>query len=221
MEQPDVRVAIDQNCVCIFYKVMQDGTRKAFGTGFFFMENDLVATARHILEDHANAREPCNLIIRPAHSVEGCLADQCIYHIEQDLALIKLKSPHPVVPLRPCMGTSEGFLCIGYDPPTDAIMVRPVPTFHTPLPREGKHSTTFSFEWDAPINPGNSGGPLIGSDGGVAGILSGITRQVESSDQVPRIGGRARAIFIGPLVDLYLRWKQDPESIPSIHVPFT
>src|SRR5262249_14920582 len=127
---------------------------------------DLVATARHIMEDHANASEPYTLLVRPAQSPEGCLAVHCVYHVEQDLALVKLERPYPVAPLLPCMITTNGFLFIGYDPPAEAILVRPVPTFRTPEPREGKLSTTFSFEWDGPVNPGNSGGPLIGSDGG-------------------------------------------------------
>jgi S1-C subfamily serine protease len=80
---------------------------------------------------------------------------------------------------------------------------------------------TFVFEWDRSVNPGNSGGPLIGSDGGVAGLLSGISTQVESSEDTARAGGRARAVFIGLLMDLYARLKHDPESIKSIDVPFT
>jgi Trypsin-like peptidase domain len=214
-------VHIDRNAICIFYRVKEDGSRKPFGTGFFFMENDLVATARHIMEDHAKAREPYTLLVRPSQSHEGCLAVQCLYHIEQDLALVKLEKSFHVVPFRPCWGTKEGFVLVGYDPPTESITVRPVPKFYTPEPRDGKHSVTFLFEWDGPINPGNSGGPLIGSDGGAAGILSGISRQVESSEDTAEAVGRARAVFIGPLMDLYGRWKRDPESIKSIDVPFT
>ena len=216
-----MRIQFDGNAICVFYKMTQDGACRPFGTGFFFMEKDLVATAKHIMQDHANVNEPYTLIIRPALSPEGCLADQCLYHIEQDLALVKLKRAYPVVPFLPCMGTNEGFVCLGYDPPTEAIMVRSVPIFHTPDPREGKLSITYSFEWDGPINPGNSGGPLIGPDGGVAGIISGISRQVESSEQVATAKGRARAIFIGPLTDLYHQWKRNPDSMRSIHVPFT
>ena len=216
-----MQIQLDKNSICIFYKIKEDGTRKAFGNGFFFMENDLVATARHIMEDHVNAQEPYALRVRPSQILEDCRAVQCAYHIEQDLALIKLERGYPVVPLRPCFETKEGFFCIGYDPPTESIIVRPVPKFYTPDPREGKHSTTFFFEWDGPINPGNSGGPLIGSDGGVAGLLSGISMQVESSEDTARAGGRARAVFIGPLIRLYQEWKLDPDSIPLIHVPFT
>ena len=212
---------LDKKSICIFYKIEEDGTRKAFGTGFFFLDNDLVATARHIMEDYANAQKPYTLLIRPSQLLDGCFPVQCAYHIEQDLALIKLERAYPVVPLCPCMETKEGFFCIGYDPPTESIIVRPVPKFYMPEPRDGKHSTTFFFEWDGPINPGNSGGPLIGSDGGVAGLLSGISMQVESSEDIARAGGRARAVFIGPLMDLYHQWKQDPDSIPLIHVPFT
>jgi hypothetical protein len=216
-----VNVQFDPNSICVFYKVTQDGTCKAFGTGFFFMENDLVATAKHIMEDHANARQPYTLLIRPSQLSEGCLASDCVYHIEQDLALVKLERSYPVVPLRPCSGTNEGFTFIGYDPPTEAIVTRPVPTFYTPEPREGKHSTSFFFEWDGLVNPGNSGAPLIGPDGGVAGVTSGISKHVESSEHVGGGGGRARAIYVGPLMGLYLQWKLDPDSIPSIHVPFT
>lgn len=216
-----MQIQIDPNSICVFYKLKEDGTRKAFGTGFFFMENDLVATARHIMEDYANAQEPYTLLIRPSQLLEGCFPVRCGYHIEQDLALIKLERGYPVVPLRPCFGSTEGFVFVGYDPPTESIIVRPVPKFHTPDPREGKHSTTFFIEWDGQVNPGNSGGPLIGSDGGVAGLLSGISMQVESSEDTARAGGRARAVFIGPLIRLYQEWKLDSDSIPLIHVPFT
>jgi hypothetical protein len=216
-----VNIRLDKNSICIFYKFTQDGAHKAFGTGFFFLESDLVATAKHIMEDHANAREPYTLLVRPSQSHEGCLAVQCLYHTEQDLALVKLERSYPVVPLRPCFETKEGFVLFGYDPPTESIIVRPVPKFYKPEPREGKHSTTFFFEWDGPISPGNSGGPLIGSDGGVAGILSGISRQVESSEDASQAVRRARAVFIGPLMDLHMRWKLNPGSIETIHVPFT
>jgi Trypsin-like peptidase domain len=216
-----VNFQLDKNSVCIFYKFTQDGARKAFGTGFFFMENDLVATARHIMEDHANAREPYTLLVRPSQSYEGCFAVQCLYHVEQDLALVKLERSYPVVPFRPCFETKEGFVLLGYDPPSETIAVRPVPRFYKPEPWEGKQSTTFFFEWDGPVNPGNSGGPLIGTDGGVAGILSGVSRQVESSEDTSQAAGRARAVFIGPLMDLYARWKSDPTSIKTIDVPFT
>ena len=61
-----VEMRLDKNSVCIFYKIKDDGTRKAIGTGFFFIDNDLVATARHIMEDYANAQEPYTLLIRPS-----------------------------------------------------------------------------------------------------------------------------------------------------------
>ena len=173
------------------------------------------------MEDHANAREPYTLMIRPSQLSEGCLASECVYHIEQDLALVRLEKSYPVLPLRPCSGTNEGFIFVAYDPPTEAIIARHVPRFYTPDPREGKHSTTFVFEWDGPVNPGNSGAPLIGADGGVAGVISGISRHIESSEHMQQGGGRVRAIYVGPLMNLYLQWKLDPDSIPSIHVPFT
>jgi len=162
-----MQLLLDKNSICIFYKIKDDGTRNAIGTGFFFIDNDLVATARHIMEDYANAQEPYTLLIRPSQLLNGCFPVQCAYHIEQDLALVKLKRGYPVVPHRPCFETKEGFVLVGYDPPTESIIVRPVPKFYTSDPREGKHSTTFFFEWVGPINPGNSGGPLIGSDGRV------------------------------------------------------
>ena len=97
-----MEVQIDRNSICIFYRVYEDGTRKPFGTGFFFMENNQVATARHIMEDHANAHTPYALLVRPSQSLEGCFATECVYHIEQDLALVKLERGYPVVPLHPC-----------------------------------------------------------------------------------------------------------------------
>lgn len=214
-------VAVDKNAICIFYKLTGDGSCRGIGTGFFFMENDLVATCKHIMEDHANAQVPYGLLIRPSQSSEGCLAVECVYHIEQDLALVRLAKKYPVAPFRPCMSTDGGFHYIGYDPTTESMIVRHTPTFFTPDPWEGKRSNMFLFEWNGLLNPGNSGGPLIGSDGGVAGILTGVSRQVESSDDARKEPGRARAVYIGPLTELYVGWKNNPESIPRLEVPFT
>jgi hypothetical protein len=141
-----VNLQLDKNSICIFYKIKEDATRKAFGTRFFFMDNDLVATARHIMEDHANAREPYALLVRPSQSLEGCFAVKCACHSEQDSALVRLARTYPVVPFRPCMRTNEGFVLLGYDPPIEPIIVRPVPKFYTPEPRDGKHSMTFFHE---------------------------------------------------------------------------
>jgi Trypsin-like peptidase domain len=206
--------------ICVLYKLTQGGDRIGIGTGFFFLENNLVATSKHILEDHASTQVPYVLIVRPSQLSEGCTPFECSYHTEQDLALIKLARPYPVVPLRPCVKTENGFIYVGYDPPTNSLIVEHVSAFYTPAPWEGKHSTMYFFEWDGAINPGHSGGPLIGSDGGVAGMLMGVSRQVECSDDTHVTKGRARAVFTGPLMDVYGRLRYDPASIPLLDVPF-
>ena len=113
-----MNLQIDPNSISIFYKIKDDGTRKAIGTGFFFMENDLVATARHIMEDYANAQKPYTLLIRPSQLLDGCFPVQCAYHIEQDLALIKLERGYPVVPLRPCFETKQRRILLHWIRPT-------------------------------------------------------------------------------------------------------
>jgi Trypsin-like peptidase domain len=219
-----------KNSVCILYRITQEGVRRGIGTGFFFMDDNIVATSRHIMEDHANAQWPYGLLFRPSQSSEGSWAVECGYHIEQDLALVKLERRYPVIPFKPCHGTTSGFTYIGYDPSTESMVVERVPTFFPSLPREGKHSITHFFEWNGILRPGNSGGPLIGDDGGVAGILTGVANFVEQagvSNQFERSSaatphsGRCRAVFCGPLMDLYLRWMHAPGSIKRLDVPFT
>lgn len=210
-----------KNSICVLYRVTPEDELRPFATGFFFMEDNLVATARHVMEDLENAREPYGLIVRPSQSRDGSLVEECAYHTEQDIALLKLVRRFPVRPLGPCSQANSGFVFIGFDPPTASIVVRPVPKFRTPVPWKGKHSITYLFEWDDCINRGSSGRPLIGSDGGVAGLLSGVPHRVNcSSDEIPP-PSTARAVFIGPLLDLYARLKTNPDSIARVHVPFT
>ena len=214
-------LSFDKNAVCVLCKLTQDGECIGIGTGFFFMEDDLVATCKHIMEDHAKNQVPYSLVIRPSQSTEGCLAVQCVYHIEQDMALIKLERRYHVRPFVPCIGTNNGFTYVGFDPLSRSLVVRHIPTFYTPDAWEGSHSTIYFFEWDGSLTPGNSGGPLIGSDGGVAGMLIGFSSQVDRSDKVQTAQSRARAIFTGPLTDLYLRWKFDTDSLRIVENPFT
>ena len=212
------------SAVCVFHKEEQDGSRTAFGSGFFFMDRDLVVTSRHIMEDHANTNRPYRIRIQPCNSTDVYKVLQCVYHIEQDLALLRLDHPHPIKPFRLCNRTERGFCYVGYNPASAAIEFGEVPRFTTPEPWEGRGSTTHFFEWDGTIPRGSSGGPLIGSDGGVAGVLTENGREVESCDAESNVTtskkARARAVFIGPLMDLYFRWKYRPTSLKEVAIPF-
>ena len=210
--------------VCVLQRLDTNGPGSILGSGFFFMENDLVATSKHIMQHQACTVSDYVIAIVPSQSTELLKPVQCYYHTEQDIALLRLEKAAAADPLRPCTGTQAGFIYAAYSPTLSKIKMQHIPTFHTPEPWEGKHSTTFFFEWDSPIEPGNSGGPVVGTDGGVAGILTELGLAADSADadgnsvNVKQI--RSRAVYIGPLLDLYARLKQDPNSIPTIEEPF-
>src|SRR5260370_1403507 len=115
--------------ICVLYRARQDGSRSGVATSFFFMEDDLVPTAKHVMEDHENSREPYSLLIRPSQSRDACRAIECVYHIEQDLALIKLEKRYPVTPFRPCLRTEKGFTYVGYNPTNESLEAQYIPKF--------------------------------------------------------------------------------------------
>ncbi len=211
--------------LCLMVRIEEDGSQRIFGSGFFFMDNDVVATAKHILQDIEDSKTHCYLGVFTKEVPELLQPIQCVYHSEQDLAFIKLNKPNSnVQPLQPGYKTEAGFIYAAYDPIANRTFVARVPAFMTPPGRETNNSVTHFFEWNTPTMPGNSGGPLVGTDGGVVGILSGVVRRGSSANceghRDPTAQGIARAVFIGPLVDLYRRWKFFPGMIREDFTPF-
>ena len=220
-----VDVSAKVNSLCLLHRIEQDGSSRVLGSGFFFMDKDVVATAKHIMEEVENARSPFFLRIQPVGSNQLFKAVECCYHAEQDLAFVKLDRPHDdAPPLIPGFSTEAGFMYVAYNPRAGRPLVKFVPSFRTPPPRETDNSITHFFEWDSPTDPGNSGGPVIATDGGVVAILSGVASEVEVADCAGRSDGatmyRARAVWIDPLMRTYLRWKHNPESLLRDQAPF-
>ncbi len=210
--------------VFIIHRINPTGTSNVIGSGFCFMENNLAVTSKHIMQHQALADPPYSLRLQSAWSAELIKPVNCIYHNEQDIALLTLETPSPATPLLPCRGTQAGFYYAAYSPKFAGIKIHYIPRFYLPEAWEGKHSTINFFEWDGPIERGNSGGPLVGTDGGAAGILTeigvtvGATDVDGNSENITQT--RSRAVYIGPLQDLYARWKHNPQFLLPTTEPF-
>jgi hypothetical protein len=220
-----VDVSTTAKALCVLLRIEQDGSSRPLGSGFFFMDQDVVATAKHIMEEVENARSPFWLRIRPVGTHEVYRPVECAYHAEQDLAFLHLDRRHRGVrPLIAGARTEAGFMYFAFDPNLGVPFAKRVPLFRVPEPRERRHSIEYSFEWDDLIHPGNSGGPLVATDGGVVAILSGVSSDVESADCEGRPFGpresRARAVWIEPLFHTYVRWKTNRGSMLRDSVPF-
>jgi hypothetical protein len=171
MQQTQVEIA--NRSICAFCQVDDAGTHRAFGSGFFFMQPNLVATARHVVEDVMASRRPTYIMNGTGSRARVAQAwfptDPGI-----DLALIRcdgpdLRAPHtPLYPASFKMNQAGGCIAIGLCLRRSNVELRnwTIEANHILHFQETKRDRGDSFEWVVDFEHswmagGFSGGPVL------------------------------------------------------------
>lgn len=144
------------------------------GTGFFFSDNGLILTNRHVVSSNANRESQVEL-------ADGTtLPTKTIYISRQeDFAVLEPLRPSRQKPLPICYSSypvaGEEVLALGSPRGLANTITRGIVSgvrrsesdFESVVPK----GTTL-IQTDAAVNPGNSGGPLVNTNGEVVGIVT-------------------------------------------------
>jgi S1-C subfamily serine protease len=146
-------------------------TEYGTGSGFFFHDSHLVATALHVVDD-------ADHIIVQANDGQRTTGRVVAYSREHDVALVELKTPFQGVrvlePHRGFIDIGEKVLVVGHPFSGLENQVKELRGLLNWSLTQGVVSAV-SASWiqtDAAINPGNSGGPVMDAHGQVLGVVS-------------------------------------------------
>jgi hypothetical protein len=203
---------IDQRAICVFCQIDDGGTHRAFGTGFFFMKNNLIATAKHVVEDVVASQRPTYVMNGKG---KGAKPEECWNHPYVDLALVKCASKDlnaPDVPLFPAgfqFNRGGGCVGVGYSKLKSDTKNRiwAAEAFHIKTFNELRRDRANSIEWTIEfendwMEGGCSGGPILSAGGGVIAVLIESATQNAPGNSPSNVRtGRATSIY--PLVDCF------------------
>ncbi len=185
---------IDSNSVGLVIDRQFD---RIIGTAFVFIKPDWVITAKHVVIEHGAWRQNLGL------SFKDGKADACGLYADPnvDLAVLQLnRSPckHPLFPAHIAFAGQTGLVTAGYRPTKTtesggiSIEVNSVPSFWSER-RDRTVGTEEVICFDAQFSEGgHSGGPVLGTGGGVIGVV------IENFREGDRL--IARATSIAPIV---------------------
>ncbi|GAB4356962.1 MAG: hypothetical protein Kow0026_17000 [Oricola sp.] len=153
---------------------LADDQPTSSGTGFFVNAGGWLVTNRHVTDGCARVE------------VQGYGEGQnLIEHPSDDLALLRVKTANPVMPVElraapPKLG--EEIVALGY--PLSGLLSDTIKiTTGNISSLAGIGNDPRYLQFSAPIQPGNSGGPLIDRSGSVVGVISATVRK-EVSDAI-------------------------------------
>ncbi|WP_124728070.1 S1C family serine protease [Staphylospora marina] len=146
----------------------ESGSRYHFGSGFVIHPSGWIVTNEHVIHQASSIRVKLDGIRTPLPAAVAWRDEQ------RDLALLKIRPPRPLKPLR--LGDSrrveigEWVLAAGNPMGLDqTYTVGIISGKNRPL-RVNNRFYENVIQTDAAINPGNSGGPLVNILGEVIGI---------------------------------------------------
>ncbi|MBM3938438.1 MAG: serine protease, partial [Sphingomonadales bacterium] len=144
------------------------------GTGFFFSDNGLVLTNRHVVGSNANKEAQLEL-------ADGSTIPAKIVFVSrsEDFAVLQPTRPVKTKPLPICYASyplaGQDVVALGSPMGLVNTVTRGIVSAVRKSGSEFKGSTpvgTTLIQTDAAINPGNSGGPLVNKNGEVVGIVT-------------------------------------------------
>jgi S1-C subfamily serine protease len=185
---------IDKNSVGAV-TVRQSG--RVLGTAFVFIKPEWVVTAKHVVFEQGSWRENLGLLfVDGGVDAHGIYADPNI-----DLAVLQIDGAlcqHPLFPAHQAFASQSGLITLGYrptlskEPGRTTIEANQVSSFESER-RDRSAGPEEIIRFDAPFSEGgHSGGPVLGTGGGVIGVV------IENLKEGERL--IARATSIAPIV---------------------
>lgn len=166
------------------------------GSGFFFHEPTLVATALHVVDD-------AERIIVQTSDGRRQTGQVVAYSRKHDLALLRLAHAVPGVrtlePAPPLVEIGQPVVVIGHPFSGLEYQVRELRGLLNWSMTQGVVSAVAGswLQTDAAINPGNSGGPIVNERAQVLGVVSATLSQAQGISVAARV---ARLIELVPLI---------------------
>ncbi len=162
-------------------------TEYGTGSGFFFRNNRLIATALHVVDD-------ADVIIVEASDGRRVRGRVVAYARKHDVALVELEQPvagaRVLEPYAGVVDIGENVLVIGH--PFSGLEEQVSELrglLNWSLTQGIVSAVTGSWlQTDAAINPGNSGGPVLNARGEVLGVVSAKLSNAQGISVAARIG---------------------------------
>jgi S1-C subfamily serine protease len=162
-------------------------TEYGTGSGFFFRNNRLIATALHVVDD-------AELIVVQASDGRRLRGRVVAYARKHDVALVELEQALPgarvLEPYTGAVDIGENVLVIGH--PFSGLEEQVSELrglLNWSLTQGIVSAVTGSWlQTDAAINPGNSGGPVLNARGEVLGVVSAKLSNAQGISVAARIG---------------------------------
>jgi len=157
------------------------------GDGYIITNNHVVQNARRVRVQLAPGQQPQDPL-HPGTGQRGRIFEARVIGTdrESDLAVLKVESSAPLLPLKLADSESlrQGQMVLAFGNPLgleNSVSLGVVSS----VGRQIKPDDPMVYiQTDAPINPGNSGGPLLNADGDVVGINTFIFTQSGGSEGI-------------------------------------
>lgn len=154
---------------------------KPLGTGFYFLQRHYFVTAKHVVEHRDTGAVRSNLVLMQ-NGPDYPKAEVVFRHPSLDLAVLKIDKPACKTPLYPSdqhLAAQDGLRYWGYAPSLShpdrslyAVFVGGPAEYVDEPARERNDGTERLLRFEGlPYEPGHSGGPVIGTWGGVVGVI--------------------------------------------------
>jgi hypothetical protein len=161
--------------------LVDEDIHKPLGTGFYFLQRHFFVTAKHVVEyrDTGTPRPNLVLVQNAPHYPK---AEVVFRHPTLDLAVLRIHQPGCKTPLYPSdqhLAGKGGLRYWGYAPSLShpdrnfygVLVGGPAEYINEPTRQRAEGTERLLRFEGLPYEPGHSGGPVIGTWGGVVGVI--------------------------------------------------